>query len=224
MPNKVITYGFSKNANVNLSYKFNSKLPGDYNKYNILAAIACTRALGINDKTILRAVASFEGLSGRMEEVKNNRGVRIIIDFAHTPNGLEQVLKTLRKSCKGKLIAIIGAEGKRDVVKRPLLGNIAQKLSDLVVVTAVDPRGDLKEINQQIISGAKGAGGKLDSNLFVIDERAEAINYAINKLAKKDDTVGIFGKGHEKSINLDDKKEIPWSDVEVVKEVLRHGK
>lgn len=189
--------------------KLKLKIPGEYNIKNASAAIAVTSALGIDKELARKAVQNFTGLTGRMEEVKNKKGIRIFIDFAHTPNALEQALKTLRSA--KKLIAVFGSAGKRDVTKRPLMGQVASKLADLLVITAEDPRGELKDINQQIIKGIKN---RVD--YFVIDDRGEAINFAINKLAKKGDTVGIFGKGHEQSLNLDGKREIPWSDRKAV--------
>lgn len=221
---KVLTYGFSKEADVNLqNFPFKTQLPGEYNKYNILAAAACAKTIGIEDGVISRAIAGFDHLSGRMEGVKNDRGLKVFVDFAHTPNGLEQAIKTLRGQTKGNLISVIGAEGQRDVGKRPLLGEIAARLSDFVIVTAVDPRGSLDKINQQIVAGAKKAGVKEQVNLFVVDDRKEAINFAINRLAKRGDVVGIFGKGHEKSINYTGVEE-PWSDIEAVKQALDNGR
>lgn len=220
---KIITYGFYKEADINLkNLLFKTSLPGEYNKYNILAAAACAKSLGIDEKIILQAINDFHSLSGRMEEVKNNRGIKAVVDFAHTPNGLEQALKTLRGQTKGKLIALIGAEGQRDIEKRPLLGEIASRLADFVIITAVDPRGQLEKINKQIIEGAEKAGGKLGKNLYIVDDRKEAIDFAINKLAEKGDIVGIFGKGHEKSINYSGKEE-PWSDKEAVLKAFKNG-
>lgn len=207
-----------KNAKIPVHYKklkLKLKIPGDYNIENASAAIAATTALGIDKELARKTVENFTGLVGRMEEVKNNKGIKIIIDFAHTPNGLEEALKALRG--KGKLIAVFGSAGKRDVTKRPLMGEVASKLADILVITAEDPRGELKEINQQIIKGIKTG-----VDYFVIDDRQEAVNFAINKLAKKGDTVGIFGKGHEQSLNLDGKHEIPWSDKKAVLKAL-HG-
>lgn len=221
---KIITYGFSKEADINLqNFAFNTKLPGEYNKYNILAAAACAKTLGITDEVISQAVAGFDNLSGRMEEVKNSRGIGAYVDFAHTPNALQQALATLRGQTKGKLIALIGAEGQRDIEKRPKLGAIASQLADMVVLTAVDPRGHLQKINEQILQGAKSAGAKIDKNFFIVDDRMKAINFAINKLAKKGDVVGIFGKGHEKSINYTGVEE-PWSDVEAARLALENGR
>ena len=221
---KIVTYGFSQEADVNLkNFPFKTSLPGEYNKYNILAAAACAKLLGIEDKEIQEAVSNFGSLAGRMEEVKNDRGIKAYVDFAHTPNGLEQALKTLRSETKGRLISVIGAEGQRDIEKRPLLGEIAAKLSDFVVITAVDPRGSLEKINEQILAGAEKVGAKIDKTVYILNDRSEAINFAINRLAKKGDIVGIFGKGHEKSINLRGVEE-PWSDIEVVKEVFKNGR
>ncbi|MDD5147122.1 MAG: UDP-N-acetylmuramoyl-L-alanyl-D-glutamate--2,6-diaminopimelate ligase [Candidatus Daviesbacteria bacterium] len=225
---KIITFGLDKGDFNQKDLKLNLKIPGDYNIENALASLAVAFVLGIDKKIALRTLENFTGIRGRMEEVKNRKGIKIIIDFAHTPNGLKQVLTTLRSQVRpGRLTAIIGAEGYRDVGKRAMMGETAQRLADFVVVTAVDPRGQLDIINRQISDGAKKAGAKKGINFFIIDDRSEAIKFAINRLAKKKDVVGIFGKGHEASMNLDGKKEIPWSDFEAVQFVLaksaRHG-
>jgi UDP-N-acetylmuramoyl-L-alanyl-D-glutamate--2,6-diaminopimelate ligase len=101
------------------------------------------------------------------------------------------------------------------------MGEIAQRFADLVVITAEDPRGQFKKITEQILKGSLRAGGKMDKNLFVKEDRLEAISFAIDVLAKRGDIIGIFGKGHEKSMNLDGKKEIPWSDREAILRALR---
>jgi len=217
----VITFGLDKGDFNQKDLKLNLKIPGDYNTENALASLAVAFVLGIDKKIALATLENFKGIRGRMEEVKNRKGIKIIIDFAHTPNGLEQALKTLRsQTTSGRLISVIGAEGYRDVGKRSMMGEIAQKLSDYVIVTAVDPRGQLDIISRQITEGAKKIGAKKNINFFVIDDREEAIAFAVNNLAKKGDTIGIFGKGHETSMNLNGKKEIPWSDFEAVKRVL----
>ncbi len=220
MVNSRVTFGIEKGDFNQQDIKLKLKIPGDYNIENALAAMAVVYILGIDRSTSQKALENFTGLTGRMEEVKNNLGIKIIIDFAHTPNALENVLATLRTKSSGRLIALIGCEGLRDVGKREMMGQIAQRLSDIVIVTAVDPRGQIKEINRQITQGARKEGAKDGINFFVIEDRKEAINFAINKLAKKEDLVGIFGKGHEQSINLDGKKEIVWSDREIVEETL----
>lgn len=218
---KALTFGISNGDFNQREVKLTLKVPGSYNTENALCAMGVAFVLGI-DKTIAReALENFAGVAGRMEEVKNNRGFRVFIDFAHTPNGLEQALKALR-SKSGRLISIIGAEGERDEGKRAMMGEIAQKLSNIVIVTALDPRGKLEKINEQIREGAEKAGAKEGINFFEIEDRKEAIGFALEKLARKGDVLGIFGKGHETSMNLDGKKDIPWSDREVIKNIL-HG-
>lgn len=217
---KLITFGIGKGDFNQNDFNLNLKVPGDYNIENALAALGIAFALRIDKKVAQKALESFTGTAGRMEEVENQKGIRIFIDFAHTPNGLEQALKALRLKTSGRLIAVIGAEGDRDIGKRAMMGEIAKNLSNFIVVTAVDPRGQLDNINRQIVAGAEKVGAVKGRNLFIINDREEAINFAINQLSRKGDTVGIFGKGHEVSMNLDGKKEIPWSDLEAVKKAL----
>ncbi len=218
---KVITFGLSSGDFNQKDIKMNLKIPGDYNLENALAALAVAFSLRLDKKTAIQALEKFSGVKGRMEFIKNNRDIKIIIDFAHTPNGLQQALKSLRIQSKGRLIALIGCEGYRDAGKRSMMGEIAQKLSNIVIVTSVDPRGQLEVINKQITDGAKKMREKKDINFFVIDDRRKAIDFAIYKLPRRGDVVGIFGKGHERSINLDGKKELPWSDKEAVEKVLK---
>lgn len=217
---KIITYGLSPNAKVNLkNTHFKTLLPGEYNKYNILAAVACARSLGIDEKIIHDAVADFNFLSGRMEEVKNNLGVKIIVDFAHTPNALEQALRALRIQTKGRLIAVFGAASERDIEKRPMMGRISAELADVTVLTDEDPRFENRDkIIEGIAKSAIKAGATEGKSLFREPDRAKAIELAI-KMAKKGDTVGIFGKGHEKSMNYQG-KELPWSDQKAALDAL----
>ena len=216
----ILTFGLNNGDLNQKDAKLKLEIPGDYNIENALAALAVAFDLGINKDIARKTVEDFQNLNGRMEDIENNKGIKIIIDFAHTPNGLEQVLRTLKSQIKGRLIVLIGCEGFRDEQKREMMGEIAQRLSNIVVVTAVDPRGQWKIIKQQIIKGAMKAGAKEGINFFVEEDREKAINLAINQLARKGDVVGIFGKGHEKSMNLDGKKEILWSDLEAVKKTL----
>lgn len=218
----VVSFGFSKEANFNPNkFPINVSISGRFNILNGLAASAAAVNLGINPKDIKRALKTLKSLEGRMQQIQNSKGVKIIIDFAHTPNALEQALKALKIDKKGKIIAVFGCAGQRDIEKRFLMGEIASRLSDLVVITAEDPRGKIDEINTQIIQGTKRSRGELDKNVFIINDRQKAIEYAINILAKKGDTVGIFGKGHEKSMNLDGKRELPWSDQLAVEKALK---
>ncbi len=217
---RTITFGSELGDFNQKELKLKLKIPGDYNIENALAAMAVAYVLDVKKSIAQKTLEEFEGIIGRMEVIRNHKSIKVVIDFAHTPNGLEQALKTLRPDNSGRLIAVIGAEGDRDIGKRAMMGEIAQRLSNYVVVTAVDPRGQLEIINGQIVAGAKKAGAVQDRNLFIINDREEAINFAVNKLSRKGDTVGIFGKGHETSMNLDGKREIPWSDKAVVENVL----
>lgn len=217
---KLITFGLDKGDFNQKQIRLNLKILGDYNIENALAALACGFILDIDRKIAQRALERFGGITGRMEEIKNNKGIKIFIDFAHTPNALLQALKALRPKTSGRLIAVFGSAGRRDTEKRSLMGEIAAREADIVVVTAEDPRGELEQINAQITKGAKKIGLREGINLFVISDRQKAISLVVNDLAKKGDVVGIFGKGHETSMNLDGRKEIPWSDFEAVKKAL----
>lgn len=212
---KIITYGFLNADFTPLSFHFKTKLPGDYNQLNCLAAIACCKAFQIKDQVIRQAVASFAGVKGRMEEIKNTKNFRVFIDFAHTPNGLLNALATLRSFNPKKLIAVFGCAGLRDYNKRPIMGKIACQLADKIVLTAEDPRTeDLQKIIEQIADGCKNKDW-----LYKIKDRQEAINFALNKLAEKGDIVGIFGKGCEQSMCFG-VKEHPWSEHEAVQKAL----
>lgn len=221
----VLSFGLGKKAQFNPKRAdFKLKIGGDYNKLNALAAIATVSIFGVDAKNAIKSLENFEDLEGRMEEIENKLGIRIIIDFAHTPNALENALESLRKQTTGKLVSVFGCAGMRDAVKRPLMGEVSARLADITIITAEDPRGEISEINEEIIIGAQKTGGVLGKNIFIENDRQKAINLAIRDFAKKGDTIGIFGKGHEKSMNLDGKNEIPWSDREAVLKVLNEGK
>ncbi len=218
----VVTYGMGKNVDVNEKiFSYKSPLIGDFNRYNVLAAISACKSLGLTNKEIAKGIETFKTPLGRMNKIPNKLGINIIVDYAHTANGIKQALTALKKQSKKKLIAIVGGEGYRDEKKRPIIGEVATKLANYVIISAVDPRGLQEEINKEILAGVKKAGGKLDKNIFVINDRKEAIDFAINKLARKGDTVSMFGKGHERSMNIDGKHEIPWSEYEAVASALK---
>jgi len=220
---QVISYGIKKKADFTpQNFKFKTSLVGEYNQYNCLAAIATASSLGIEEKVIRKAIQSFKPVKGRMEEIKEGQKFRVIVDFAHTPNSLKQTLKTLRSQIpsKSRLITVFGCAGERDREKRPMMGKIATELADLTVLTAEDPRTeDVDEIINQIAKGCQKGGGVEDKTFFRVPDRQEAINFAIQKLAKKNDIVVICGKGHEKSICFG-KKELPWRDQKAAKKAL----
>lgn len=187
-----------------------------YNLLNATAAIIVARKFGLKDEDIIKAIKTFPGVEGRMQEIKNNKGLRIIVDFAHTPNALEQVLLTLRKFRKGKarIICVFGCAGERDYLKRPLMGGISARLADVSVFTAEDPRHE--KVKNIIVAMMKGVKNK-KAKIYTIEDRRKAIAFAINKAALKGDTVIICGKGHEKSMAYGD-KEIPWSDIKIARQ------
>lgn len=217
---KILTFGLNKGDFNQKDIKLKLKIIGDYNIENALAALAVAYVLNIPKKIAQKSLEQFVGIKGRMEEVKNNLGIKIIIDFASTPNALEQALKTLRQETKsGRLIAVFGSASQRDLMKRPMMGEISAKLANITIVTDEDPRyEDRNKIIEEIAQGAKKGGAKEGISLFKEPDRQKAIKLAIS-LAKKGDTVGIFGKGHEQSINYNG-VETPWSDREAVKKVL----
>jgi len=216
---KIITYGLNNKADFTpKNFHFSTSLPGEYNLYNCLAAIAVTSALGIKEDIIREAVKNFPGVKGRMEKIDEGQNFTVFVDFAHTPNALEKVLKTLKEQKKqGKLIAVFGAAGLRDKSKRPIMGEVAGKLADFVVITAEDPRTEkVEDICQQIAEGCQ----KVKAKFKIIPDRQKAIDFAICELAKEGDIIVICGKGHEQSMCYGN-KEFPWSDQEAVKKSLK---
>ena len=216
------------------------RFPEQYNQMNATAATVVVRQLGVKETDIVNAIKTFPGLPGRMQEIRNKKGIKVIVDFAHTPNALESVLSALRKNKKkGKrLIAVFGCAGERDVAKRPMMAKISTNLADISVFTAEDPRSEnVNDILEEMAKAALGKGArefKLSKTkelkdlrtkehvFFRIPERGEAVAFAIQKLAKKGDTVVVCGKGHEKSMAYDG-IEYPWSDAEAVRVALGGG-
>ncbi len=220
---KIKTYAINQAADItpkNFSIKL--KLKGQFNIYNALAASAATLCLEIPREIILNSFNLFSGIKGRLQEIKIGQQFRAVIDFAHTPNGLEQALKTLNSSkFKGsRLISVFGSAGERDKQKRQTMGEIASKYSDLSIITSEDPRTeDPLQISKQIALGFKVNKKKEGQDYFIIPDRTEAINFAV-KIAKISDIVAFLGKGHESSICIGD-TEYPWSEEEVVKKAIK---
>jgi UDP-N-acetylmuramoyl-L-alanyl-D-glutamate--2,6-diaminopimelate ligase len=214
-----ITYGL-KTGEINLeNTKIKLKIPGEFNIYNALAAISVAISQGIDKNFAIKVLEEFKGVPGRMEEVIS-KPFKVIVDYAFTPNALEKVYQTLINlelksyNLKPKLICVLGAcGGGRDKWKRPVLGELAAKYCDEVIVTNEDPYDeDPWQIIEQVASGTKGKARK-------ILDRREAIREAL-KLAKEGDIVVITGKGCEPSIVIRGKK-IPWDDRKVVKEEFK---
>lgn len=195
-------------------------MTGTYNLYNALAAISTALLLDVSTTDIKRALVSFKGIKGRLEKIENNRGIHAYVDFAHTPNALHSVLDNLRSKVKTgeKLIVVFGSAGLRDASKRPLMGKAASTFADKIIITSEDPRFESpRDIAKAIVSGVPS---KKRSEVIIELDRAKAIDYAINKLAKRGDYVVVCGKGHEESMNLDGYTETPWSDHEALLNAL----
>ncbi len=212
---KIVNYGIRRDALVTpKTMRFTTKLPGIFNQYNCLAALAAVYALGVSKQAARRAVGAFSGVPGRME-VLQEKPFRVIVDFAHTPNAITQALKTARPVTKNRLIHVFGSAGLRDVSKRPLMGKASSEFADVIVLTEEDYRTeDVHKIIDSIVSGIHS-----EKELYKYPNREEAIAFAL-KLAKTGDTVIITGKGHERSLCRGE-IEYPWSDQEEVKKILK---
>jgi len=215
---RMITYAIKKTADFTpKNFKFKTKLPGEYNQYNCLAAIAAATALGVEKDKIRRAVASFEGVKGRMEAINAGQSFKIFVDFAHTPNGLRQALQTARamKVKRGRLIVLSGAAGRRDASKRPLMGQALCELADQVILTSEDPRDeDPDKIIDQITRGCRQK-----AKVIREADRHRAIANALS-LARAGDVVLFCGKGHEQSMAVG-KKDLPWDEAAIVSKTMR---
>lgn len=215
---KVITYGLGDEARLNpIVFPFKTNMIGKFNTYNSLAAIAVCRELRLSDSDIRKGLLSFKPPLGRQDVVYKN-DFSVMIDFAHTPNAFEEILSSIRSDVKGKIIHVFGSAGARDKSKRPKMGKISAKYSDVIILTSEDPR---KEPVENIIEDIEK--GIMESNMkktvLKITDRKKAIFEAI-KMAKKDDMVLITGKSHETSMNFG-KGEEKWDEYEVVHEALR---
>ena len=210
----LVSYGIRRDAKVTpYSFPFITKLPGEFNRYNCLAAIATARSLGIQKSVIRKAVRDFSGVPGRMEYI-TLKPFTVIVDFAHTPNAIEKVLKHVREHAKHRIIHVFGSAGLRDRSKRPMMGSASSSYADVIILTEEDYRTeDVDKIIEEIASGISE-----EKEVYRYPNRSEAIKYALS-LAKPGDTVIITGKGHEKSL-CRGTKEFPWSDQEEVKKVL----
>lgn len=214
---KVITYGKNKDTDINPeSFPFRTKLIGGFNQYNALAAIAVVKELNIKDGIITKALLSFTPPAGR-EEIVYDQDFTVIIDFAHTPGAFQVVLPEIKKMTKKRLIHIFGSAGLRDKYKRPEMGKISSVYSDIIILTAEDPRSEsVEKIISEIENGIDSKFNK--KYLLKISDRKKAICKGI-ELAGKGDVVLITGKGHESSMNYGSGEE-PWSEHEIVKEAL----
>ncbi len=199
--------------------KIKSQIPGEFNVYNSLAAVAVGQKLGLTDEEIEKGVAALESVEGRMTKVDEGQEFAVIVDYAHTPDALEKVFKAIGE-VSGRVIAVHGGAGRRDETTRAERGEILARNSDIVIITEDDSRDENPEkIAAQFVEGAEKAGKVRGKDLAVVLDREEAIAMAV-KVARKGDVVLLLGKGHEKTILREDGAH-EFEDVKVARKYLR---
>jgi UDP-N-acetylmuramoyl-L-alanyl-D-glutamate--2,6-diaminopimelate ligase len=191
-------------------------LPGHFNVANALAALTAASALGVEPAVAADGLAAAGRVPGRFEPVDEGQPFAVLVDYAHTPDSMENVLRAARRLTEGRLISVFGAGGDRDRDKRPKMGRVGAELSDLAVVTSDNPRSERPEaIIEEILAGiGEGNGVEVE-----VDRRA-AIALALSR-AEPGDTVVIAGKGHEQGQEFEGGRKIPFDDREVAREALR---
>ena len=193
-------------------------LPGHFNVANALGAFAAAEAMGVGSEIAAAGLARAARVPGRFEPIDEGQGFSVLVDYAHTPDSLENVLRAARRLTGGKLISVFGAGGDRDRDKRPKMGRAGAELSDLTVITSDNPRSeDPEAIVAEVAAGVEAAEGV--SELEIVVDRREAIALALGRAAPGD-TVVIAGKGHEQGQEFEDGRKIPFDDREVAREEL----
>lgn len=191
-------------------------LPGEYNIYNMTAAAAVSYLLGVKLDNIIEGVANLEEVPGRFERVEIGKEYDVIVDYAHTPDGLEKFLTAAKAITKHRVILVFGATGDRDKIKRPIMGEVATKFADRIILTDEESYNEDPDIiRKMVMEGIESAGG--NAKTTEIADRREAIKKALS-VAKKGDIVVITGMGHEQ-FRIVNGERIPWNDAEVVKEL-----
>ena len=189
-----------------------SALIGEHNVMNLLGAVATGLALGLAPDVIARALAGVSAVPGRFEQVRAGQPFLVVVDYAHTPDALERVLATARKITPGRLAVVFGCGGDRDRGKRPIMGEIATRLADRVIVTDDNPRSEAPAaIRAAILAKAPGA--------VEVGDRAEAIRVGMSEL-REGDLLVIAGKGHETYQIVGDRT-LPFDDAEVLRDAAR---
>lgn len=192
-------------------------LPGKFNVYNMTAAVATAYILGVKRSDIVEGVANLEGVPGRFERVVEGVGYDVIVDYAHTPDALEKLLDSAKSTTKNRVILVFGACGDRDKTKRPIMGEIAARLADRIILTDEESYNeDPESIRRMIYEGIEDASGT--GKTTEIADRHEAIEKALS-IAKKGDTILITGMGHEQ-YRIVNGERLPWNDGDVVREIL----
>ena len=201
------------------AYGVRTRLPGEFNVANALAALGAAAAVGIETQAAVDALADAAPVPGRFEPIDEGQPFGVLVDYAHTPDSLENVLRAARSITEGRLISVFGCGGDRDRAKRPLMGRAGAELSDVAVVTSDNPRSeDPDAIIEEILAGIEGADS--DESVLVESDRRAAIALALER-ADESDTVVIAGKGHEQGQEFEDGRKIPFDDRDVAREKLR---
>ncbi len=211
-----LTYGFAPDAKVgpNALDGIGLRLRGRFNVENALGAMAAARLLGVADAVIARGLEAVSGVPGRFESVDGGQPFEVVVDYSHTPDSLENVLRAARELTEGRVICVFGCGGDRDRGKRPVMGGIASRLADVPIVTSDNPRSEEPEaIIAEIVAGM-GPGAEVDA------DRRSAIARAV-ELAEPGDVVVIAGKGHEQGQEFKEGRKVPFDDREVAREALR---
>ncbi|GFP76157.1 UDP-N-acetylmuramoyl-L-alanyl-D-glutamate--2,6-diaminopimelate ligase [Clostridium fungisolvens] len=228
---KTITYGIDNDCDfratdieyTNIGVKFNLKynceikkvelnVPGRFSVYNALASIASCYCLKLSIDEIVNAVKEIKGVPGRFQAIENSKGILAVVDYAHSPDAIENILTSVKEITKGKIITVFGCGGDRDASKRPLMGEVAGKLSDYCIITSDNPRSEKTAL---IINDIEKGMLKTGCMYEKIEDRTQAIFKALN-IANPNDAVIIAGKGHE-NYQILKNETIHFSDEEVVK-------
>lgn len=193
---------------------------GKFNVYNALAAYCVGLSQDVSADIIKAGLEKIDKIQGRMEYIDNDKGIKVVVDYAHEPQAVRLAYETLLKIKENRIIHILGScGGGRDVSRREILGEIAGKNSDIAIITNEDPYDDDPlQIIKDVANGSAKAGMLLGKNLFIINDRKEAIKKSL-QLAQKDDIIYISGKGSEQVMAVGNKL-VPWDDRKVVKELL----
>ncbi len=193
-------------------------IPGNFNVENTLATILTVKHIA--DKSlgeIIPHIPSLTGVKGRMKKIDSGQPFSVIVDYAHTPGSFKKILPSIRETARGRIIALFGSAGERDEAKRPMLGELASRYCDIIVLTDEDPRGEKSEdIIDGIVRGV--VNKKLGRELFLVPDRSHAMDKAFT-LAATGDTVLLLGKGHESTI-IYNSGPIPWDEEEAAVERL----
>ena len=208
----------------NSHFSVKASLPGAFNAYNLMASIiAVSSVTGFSFEEIAQKVPQLSPIKGRMTVIDEGQDFEVIVDYAHTPSSFETIFPPLKKRCSGRIFALFGSGGERDLMKRPLQGQIAAKFCDIIILTDEDPRGeDSVELLKMIADGAIKEGKIMDENLFITPDRPKAIRQAFS-MAKKGDIVLLLGKSHENSIIYKDYV-MPYDEISEAKKALQELK